>query len=163
MSREYAHQLLDDALQYVPADGRFYWRLTRNNGAKAGDLAGRTDANGYTTIRLLGKDHKAHRLVWLFERGCWPEGQIDHINGDRSDNRIANLRDVSGRVNQENRRRASAGNSSGHLGVRFKANGYEASIKVAGKNIYLGRFKSAEEAGSAYLAAKRVRHEGCTI
>ena len=60
--------------------------------------------NGYLRVSVLGKSHLAHRFAWFLHTGEWPSGVIDHINGDRSDNRIGNLRDVSPSENASNRR-----------------------------------------------------------
>ena len=119
-------------------------------------------------IRVGGARHYAHRLAWLFATGEWPKETIDHINGDRGDNRIANLRDVPRRINCENQRKARSVNRVGLLGVS-RATGnrpgkpYTAFIGVRGKSVGLGYFPTAELAHEAYLAAKRRLHEGCSI
>jgi hypothetical protein len=104
-----------------------------------------------------------HRAAWLYVHGKWPNGQIDHINGDRSDNRISNLRDVSHSVNQQNVHRPRRDNASGFLGVTRQKNLWTSQVTVSGKTLHLGLFKTPEEAASAYLEAKRKHHTGCTI
>ena len=122
------------------------------------------NSNGYAVIKVDSVTYKAHRLAWLCVHGEWPAGQIDHINGSRTDNRIANLRDVPHLINAQNRRRANRNNSTGLLGVSHgKAGGYVATICVGSKTEYLGVFSSAEEAHQMYLLAKRQKHLGATI
>ena len=99
----------------------------------------------------------------MYVNGSWPIGEIDHVNGDRGDNRIANLRDVDHKTNSQNERRARAINTSGFLGVSKQGNKWQASIRHGGKQLYLGLFAAKEEAHSAYLAAKRLLHAGNTL
>lgn len=109
----------------------------------------------------------AHRLAWVHVHGSWPAGDIDHINGDKLDNRIANLRDVTRSVNKENMRSARGDNKVGLLGVHVRRQNttrpYVASIRVSGKLIHLGAHNTPEAAHAAYLEAKRRLHSGCTI
>ena len=121
---------------------------------------------GYVRINIgLGKIRFAHRLAWVYYYGLSPLGEIDHINGNRSDNRISNLRDVSRSENQWNQRKAQKQTSSGFLGVGWhpQSKKWQASIQVKGKSKYLGLFDDPALAHEAYLAAKRVKHETCTI
>lgn len=156
---------LFNTLQYDPVSGEFRWL---NPPAKArryiGERAGTLTARGYVRIKVDGRLYAAHRLAWLFSYGFWPENQIDHINGVRHDNRIENLRDVSARVNSQNRRRANANNSSGLLGVSKSRNRFQALIRdESGHMTYLGKFDSAEAAHDAYLSAKDRLHQGNTL
>ena len=107
----------------------------------------------------------AHRLAWALHTGDWPKGDIDHINGDESDNRLANLRDVSKSINQQNKRRPRTDNKVGLLGVSWHARGrkWRAQITVQGTRMYLGLFTTPDAAHAAYLEAKRMLHPGCTI
>ncbi len=107
----------------------------------------------------------AHRLAWAISMGAWPDGDIDHINGNDSDNRLANLRDVSKSVNQQNKRRPRVDNKSGFMGVSWhpRAKKWRAQITVESKQIYLGVFESPEAAHRVYMSAKRRLHPGCTI
>ena len=96
--------------------------------------------------------------------GAWPKGDIDHINGKRDDNRIANLRDVPRAVNRQNVLRARADNRVGLIGVKASRNGtYEARIGVNGKYLHLGTYRTAEAAHAAYVSAKRQHHIGNTL
>ena len=148
---------------YDADTGLFIRRVRSGMKGKVGLVAGKAD-QGYVRLRVLGKSFAAHRLAWAWETGAEPSGQIDHINGDRSDNRVENLRDVDAKTNQENLRRAKADNALGVLGVRLRPTGrYEARLRVDGKPIQIGTFLSSEDAHAAYLAAKRRLHGGCTI
>jgi hypothetical protein len=127
---------------------------------------GTINAHGYVVISLLGcKAVKAHRLAWLLHYGSWPEHDLDHINGDRADNRIQNLRLSVGSLNAQNQRRPRSDNKSGCLGVSWSkvAQKWTARIKIGSKYKHLGLFLTVEEASSAYLTEKRLHHAGCTI
>lgn len=157
---------LKSILRYHQETGSFYWteNARRNIGKVAGSIQwkGKT---GYIYIRHKGKPYLAHRLAYAFINGFWPNGDLDHINGDGLDNRIENLRIVSHRMNMENRHQPHKNNKCGFMGVykEKKCKSFRAVIKVNGKNNHLGSFASAEEAHFAYLAAKRMLHVGCTI
>lgn len=155
---------LHELLLYDPVTGAFIWRVQRCGKAMAGYHAG-TASHGYRTITVDSKKFGAHRLAWAMYYGTWPTGEVDHINGDRSDNRISNLRDVSRKVNQQNRRHASRRAASGLLGASLhKASGlWRASISLNGRAKTIGYFSSAGEAHTAYLEAKRQLHPGCTL
>ena len=103
----------------------------------------------------------AHRLAWLYTHGKWPSKYIDHINGVKTDNRIANLREADNGENMQNQRRARRNSKTGLLGVRWnRASGnYVAVITVNRHVINVGSFKTAEEAHEAYLRAKAELHE----
>jgi hypothetical protein len=100
------------------------------------------------------------------ETGNWPNVLIDHINGNPSDNRIENLRDASALVNAQNKRRAHINSTSKLLGATWnkRLSTWQVQIKLAnGARKYIGLFECPNEAHAAYLAAKRIHHEGCTI
>jgi len=121
----------------------------------AGKRAGHITAAGYILIEISGKPFLAHRLVWLYVNGNWPNNQIDHINGIRQDNRIFNLRDVLHKTNGKNTKMPSH-NTSGHIGVSFhkKAKKWRAYIKVNQKNLHLGIFNSKADAIKARIEAQ---------
>jgi hypothetical protein len=103
-------------------------------------------------------------LVWLWVNGSWPIGEIDHIDGDKLNNRIANLRDVDRATNTQNSKKARRNNkSSGLLGSYKSGNRWQAQIRINGVCMTLGSFGTPEEAHAAYLGAKRLFHPGCTI
>jgi hypothetical protein len=160
-----AHRLRE-LLVYDGETGVFAWRASRGAGANVGAVAG-TLHQGYRKIRVDGVKHFAHRLAWLHVHGEWPAGEIDHVNGDKLDNRIANLRDVTRSTNKQNMREARADSASGFLGVLFrktaKRNPYAASIMVEGRRKHLGQFPTPDAAHAVYVNAKRQLHAGCTI
>jgi hypothetical protein len=104
-------------------------------------------------------------MLWAIAHGAWPSGEIDHMNGDRKDNRLCNLRDVPRMVNAQNMRRAKRNSKTGVLGVSpdAKRGVFKAQIVIGGKNRYLGRFATIEDASAAYVEAKRAGHDGCTL
>lgn len=112
--------------------------------------------DGYSKGRVLGFDLLTHRVVWAIHHDEWPSGEIDHIDGDPSNNRIENLRDVSSAVNGQNIKRSKR-NSSGRTGVSFNKlqKKWVAYIQAHKKFMYLGQFDSFEEACSARELAER--------
>lgn len=151
---------LRQVLSYDPESGLFTW--ANHAGAKnayAGKPAGaRTNANRII-IRVDYRIYFAHRLAWLYMTERWPEHQIDHIDGDPSNNRWANLREATPAQNAWNTGRAS-NNTSGHKGVGwFKQYGmWRAMIRKDGKTHFLGHFHSKEEAIAAYQKAAKELH-----
>lgn len=144
------------ALDYDPETGLFVWLNPEGYYSKR--LKGRTcshiDAWGYGSIHIAGRLYKSHRLAWLYVYGVWPNRFLDHINGDRADNRICNLREADDKQNAWNTRRPKH-NVSGIKGVSWdEANQqWRASITVNGKGINLGRYTDKEDAAQAYRAA----------
>lgn len=110
---------------------------------------------GYRHGKIGGQTYKAHRVLWLLYTGEWPDDQLDHINGIRSDNRISNLRPVSNSENCRNQR-MSLNNTTGVTGVVWHSsrNKWHARIKVDGKYRHLGLFESFELAVAARKAAE---------
>ena len=151
-----------ERLAYDAQTGALTW-LTHRSSSRIGRWAKCLDVRGYVQVNIKTVVYKGHRLAWLIHYGEWPDGDIDHINGIRDDNRIANLRAVSNRVNCQNKGNHSARGAVGLLGVHYYAGKWAAKIHVGKKQIYLGRFNSADLAHAAYVEAKRKYHEGCTI
>lgn len=155
---------LKNALDYDPNTGVFLWKIRPSKAVKVGDIAGCTEKRiGYITIGIAKRIYKAHRLAWLYMHGEWPKGLIDHINGDKADNRIANLRDVFADGNSQNVRKPNRRNKSGFMGVIWFQNKWRASMSVNGKSKWLGDYSTPEEAHQIYLEAKRKYHHACTI
>lgn len=115
--------------------------------------------HGYGRVSIDGKLYLTHRVIWLWYYGTWPEHEIDHINQNKMDNRIENLRPATRSENMQNIGMKS-NNSTGYPGVYFhkRDNKYQAQIAVNNKKIYLGLFASAEEAFEAYMIAKIKYH-----
>jgi hypothetical protein len=157
VNRDYLRSILE----YDSNTGVFT-RITRTgNNTHIGDVAGGVNSNGYRSIRVGGRKHQAHRLAWIYEYGAIPDGmQIDHVNGDRQDNRICNLRIATHTDNVHNQRTEHSNNKLGVLGVSRSpgAKTYVAQIQVNGKKISLGRYPSVDTARAAYLRAKEELH-----
>lgn len=149
---------------YDPNSGAITWKVTRNHMSKVGSEAGHLRKSGYRQIIVNGRAIAAHRLAWLLHYGTWPEQHIDHMDGNPSNNRISNLRDVERRVNAENLRGARKDSTCKLLGASPRKDGqWLAQIQVQGRKKHLGLFPTAAEAHAAYLSAKRVMHVGNTL
>lgn len=132
--------------------GVFTWRIKPRSAMFAGDVAGKTNHNGYQMIGFGYRQYQAHRLAWIYEYGEWPRGQIDHINGIKTDNRISNLRVVDTRGNSINRKVHRSGKLPGaHFDKRH--NRWQALISINGKNTHIGMFATDKEAARAYSQA----------
>jgi hypothetical protein len=145
---------VNDYVVYDPATGLFTWRKTRGH-FRAGEPAGSINPDGYVVINLFFRPRRAHRLAWLLSRGEWPTGKLDHKNGDRTDNRLSNLRLADNFQNAWNGR-DHADNTSGFRGVTYIASRnkpWQARIKFKGKGKTLGYFATAEEAHACYVEA----------
>ena len=152
---------ISNRLDYDPDTGVFRWAINSTR-VKAGDVAGTPDQRGYIRIRIGAKKYAAHRLAWLFMTGDDPGAlTIDHINGDKADNRIDNLRLATNAENQRNKGRY-ASKTSGFKGVYWNATKgrFFAAIRVNRKLNHLGYFDSEGEARHAYAkAAERLHGE----
>lgn len=149
-------------LLHCDQDGDFYWAIRRGN-IKAGSRAGCLTADGYICIRVDGGLYLSHRLVWLFHHGEFPEKGIDHIDGIKTNNAIENLRACDQSQNSQNRRTARRGHKVGLLGVKASGRKFQARIQDRNGSIFIGTFKTAEEAHQAYLNKKREIHAFCEI
>jgi len=125
---------------------------------KSGQAAGTITSYGYIQICLDWRMYKAHRLAWLYIHGHMPERQLDHINHNRTDNRISNLREATPSENAQNRVGAQRNSKSGILGVHKFKNKWRAFIQINGKTKNIGDFDTSEQARDAYLRAKRQLH-----
>ncbi|ELN0130404.1 HNH endonuclease [Klebsiella pneumoniae] len=142
-------------LHYDPSTGLFTWIKQTSNRVKVGDVAGSLSDTGYIDIRLNGKLLRAHRLAWLYTHGAWPTCVIDHINHNRTDNRLSNLRDVPISVNASNVSDRSS-SASGYTGVTWckSSKKWRVKIQVNGRHYHIGRFEKLSEAVQAYSSAK---------
>lgn len=150
---------LSELLGYVPDTGDLVWLKKISRKVVVGRVAGTPNANGYLQVKIQGVQYKVHRVAWALHHGAWPERQIDHINGNRADNRITNLRLADQAQNLQNSARRSD-NRSGHPGVSWykKTRSWRADITVNGVTTYLGSFHDKREAITAYLEAKSRLH-----
>jgi hypothetical protein len=150
--------LLKERLSYDPATGLFTWLKSNSKKPIVGTVAGTLHDRGYIRININKKLYYAHRLAWLYVHGEVPTHEIDHIDRDTSNNRIANLRIATHAENSANtpKRRTS---TSGFKGAYRHQGRWMATIKCNGKQIYLGVFDAAEEAYAAYLGAAKMYHK----
>ena len=161
---------LRSILIYNPTTGDLVWKLRnadsfpgkpsyrsavagRWNKHRAGMVAGHIGKTGYRVLCIEKRTCQAHRIAWAVHFGVWPTHQIDHINHDRSDNRLSNLREVTASENSRNRS-LPRNNKSGLIGVHFhKPSGlWHARIFHGGQRHHLGAFDSPESAGLARRA-----------
>ena len=150
---------------YEPETGVLRWKERAARCINVGDAAGFLRADGYITVNHQRRSYQAHRLAWAIVHGSWPH-MLDHINGDKADNRIYNLRLSDVGLNTQNQRRAHKSNlSSGILGVHFyeRTGRWRATIWANGKNHFLGYHATAGEAQRVYIEAKRRFHPGNTL
>ena len=134
--------------------------IFRTDGLGGMVLCGSLDSGGYIKVSVGGKSYQAHRFVWFYVHGVWPDGQIDHINGNKIDNRIENLRVCSASENQQNRSKPPRHASSKYLGVswndlRLK---WRAQLVVNKTKVLDSYFDSEEDAHDAYIECKRIHH-----
>ena len=151
---------LREVLNYDPETGIFTWKVRLCLSTHVGDVAGCKNAQGYYRIGIDGTSLRAHRAAIAYVEGKPPVAQVDHINGNRLDNRYCNLRHATQPENCQNRG-VSGNNTSGYTGVYFeKDNGrWRARISLNGARLlHLGTFDTPEEASAAYLAAKAQLH-----
>lgn len=158
-------QRLREVLHYDPNSGVFARLVAYRNRYSGRSGVGGRQRSGHIRICVDGKKHFAHRLAWLFVNGDWPSGDLDHIDGDPANNRIANLRLVTHEANMQNFRRPTARSTTRLLGVSWcKINKkWKACISIGGRTKHLGLFDLPEAAHAAYVSAKRIHHDGCTI
>lgn len=149
---------LTEILNYDPETGEFHWKVARG-GFQKGSIAGSIDSKGYVTIKICGKDYKAHRLAWIFVYGEWPSKPLDHIDMNRGNNGIRNLREATQFENFQNRK-AYRSSKTGVKGVCLhKSTGkFCAQIRANGKRFYIGLFETLEAADRAVRAAREKLH-----
>lgn len=146
------------AYSYDPDTGALTRRIDSRR-ANAGTIVKTLNSNGYLVTRCYGQQFRAHRLAWAIYYGEWPDHDIDHVNGDRADNRIANLRKCTHGQNMRNC--GNRGNSihSRHKGVGFHKGRWRARIRPGdGTRLDLGYFDTEEEAAAAYAEAAKKFH-----
>ncbi|MCM2503903.1 HNH endonuclease [Aureimonas altamirensis] len=118
---------------------------------------GYVNAEGYVIVSIDRKPYMAHRLAYLIMTGEWPDECIDHVNHDKADNRWSNIRPATLEQNCWNKK-PNKRNTTGFKGVTACGDAFKALIRINGKAIYLGRFKTVEEAGEAYRLASIAHH-----
>ena len=131
-------------------EGKVFWREDRNSRIKSGDRAGSLSSSGYRVIKLKGRPHKEHRIIWILINGTPPLDTLDHINGIKDDNRPSNLRELSHKENHRAHKNKKKGASSKYRGVHWSQQKWRALITTDGKLQHIGRFTSEIEAARAY-------------
>lgn len=152
---------LRQRLRYEPDTGKLFWRAhphmaARWNSRHAGREAGAVKASGYRIVCVANRMYRAHRLIWAMQTGRWPEGDVDHEDHQRANNKWANLRETTRKDNCRNAKRSKR-NTSGTTGVCWDARRrrWFAQITPDRRNINLGYFQSKDDAIQARKAAER--------
>lgn len=149
---------IKELLNYNPETGEVSWRVKRGK-CSVGKIITCKNGAGYIVARVDDILLRAHRIGWAIFYGEWPNGEIDHINGNRSDNRIENLRIANRFENMKNTKKPTT-NKSGFKGVSWHSDGkcWQAHIRADNKNYYLGHYDTAEKAHEAYVKAADKLH-----
>lgn len=153
-------ETLRELLAYDPLTGALWWRVGRRcRGAPvAGVPAGHLHTpSGYWVIRVVGEQLRAHRIAWAITHGRWPVNQLDHIDRDRTNNRLSNLREVTPAENQQNMA-AEKSSVTGVIGIGFspgRQNPWLASIVLDSKRKFLGNFPDPQSAIEARVSAEK--------
>ena len=153
------HDRLTYVIDYNPDDGQFRWRNPTHSKYKVGDVAGCRNGRGYFGIKIDRVLYRRCRLAWFYFHGSWPEQHIDHINRDRADDRIANLRECTDAQNQWNtiaRVNSKLGAKNVHFSERLGK--YVADIRVNGRTKHLGCFDTMAEAIASRNTAAMLIH-----
>ena len=145
LSIKQLHQLLEYR------DGELYWRVSRSR-TKAGSVAGHTGLDGYKRVGIDKHYFMTHRVIFALHNGRWPSEQIDHIDGNRLNNEIINLREVTRRQNGQNRVEHRNGKLPGTTWHK-RDHHWMARIRIDSKSHFLGYFHTAGEAYRAYVRA----------
>jgi hypothetical protein len=142
---------------YDPITGSILWKVSPGGKGRSGSEAGTFDLEGYRVIRYKGKGYKAHRIAWLLQHKEFPNKVIDHINGDKSDNRISNLREADFVLNASNVKRPNKSTSSGYRWVSWfsQYQKWKAMFQYNKKIHFVGHFDCPKEAYEAALTARK--------
>jgi hypothetical protein len=143
-------EYINEYLTYDASTGNLYQRKKRPK-IQVGALAGGLNRKGYRYIQLDGRKYPAHHIVWVIETGIFPKKQIDHIDGNKLNNKFSNLREVTNKQNTENRGK-QRNNKTGYKGVSFnnRLKKYVAQIQHNNQPIYIGIYATAYDAHLAY-------------
>lgn len=160
ITQDYVQSLLT----YNPNTGELRNAVDRNTRAPKNALAGSLTTDGYISVQLCGKKYQAHRLIWLYVTGEWPQQEIDHINRNRSDNRWVNLRVVTRLENSRNTN-GHTKSKSGVKGVAYVSSlkKWQVQMRVCGKTHYIGVYDTICEAANARADAERRLYADHTV
>lgn len=160
LTAEQVRRLLDLNVE----TGELRWTAAASMGRLTQRVAGSSHSSGYRQIKIGKRSYLAHRLVWLIAHGEWPSGQVDHIDGCRTNNALCNLRVVTAAQNKQNIAVTERKTASGLAGAVYVPGGtrrrdrWESRIKLDGVSHHLGHFATPEEAHAAYMRAKAQVH-----
>lgn len=146
-------EFLKELLNYNHITGEFRWKVYRNQHVRIGDRAGTINENNYRQIQILGKMYREHRLVWLYVYGKFPTKEmIDHIDGDKQNNKVDNLREATRQENTYNSciRENKSSRFKGVCWDKSRLKWIASSQDATKKHKHLGRYESEEEAHQAY-------------
>lgn len=146
---------LKQKLSYNQTTGEFTWNSGSFKGKVAGCICGSLPNQGYWEITLDNKRYRAHRLAWLYMYGTFPDKVIDHIDHNRTNNAITNLREADIHINSKNKTRYIT-NRTGYPGVSEHGKNWKARIGVNGTKVLLGVFPTFEEAVAAKKAGEKL-------
>ena len=149
MAKELPLQRVCDLLRYEEETGNLLWKTNRGGKTKSGAVAGCLNTSGYVQVYIDNTPYYAHRIIYALINKQKSIKFIDHIDGNRSNNRLSNLREVSSIVNAQNNKAR---------GTTLSRDGWCSSITTNYQQKHLGYFDTEEEAHAAYLAAKKIYH-----
>ncbi len=152
---------LKELLRYEPKTGNFYWLSFRRGKALEGSTAGCVMNTGYIGIKIKSERYVAHRLAWLYMTGAWPEDRIDHIDGDRANNKWKNLREATVSQNVCNSD-VRTDNDAGFRGVCWhpKSGRWAVKTQFGDKSYALGYFAIQSDAVKFAEMCRSLLHEG---
>lgn len=160
MANERTHPIptpaaMREAFDYNPETGQLMWKLWRGK-PSAMRPAGSVHKDGYVYVKFQRQIMLVHRVAWVVQHGEWPALFIDHVNGDRTDNRLSNLR-LATPLQSSRNVAASKRSKTGVRGVSWDRHKrqYIAQAKIGDQYCRLGHFGTVEEARDAYLSATR--------
>ncbi len=154
-----SHSRLLEILIYDQTSGIIAWRISPRASVRSGTVAGRITTRGYRQITIDRRSYSAHRLAWFYVNGEWPVDELDHINGNKLDNRIDNLRPAT-RAQNIVTEGVRKNNTSGFKGITWEPQNrlWRARIGNGERRVNLGRFKRIEDAYAAYCVAAKAMH-----
>lgn len=149
-------KFVQELFNYEAETGILYWKRPTGSRSVPGSPVGTLNFHGYYTVGIFGKKYKVHRIIWLYVYGYNPEHELDHINRIRTDNRIANLREVSRQCNLRNAKQHKS-NTTGVTGISFdrRTSNWTSWITIDSKNRFLGRYSDYTEAVCIRLATEQ--------